>query len=118
MIEIERSSGGQLLGAGVAAIHDCCHDLPLAGRLALANHGDEPSGAAGDGLCRSITALVARHRHITMCARCAGVVTWTVRVLNVVIPREWGLNAGSLRIFIANGGIANSGAVAHDRGEQ
>src|SRR5690242_13737360 len=97
MIEIERSSSGQLPGAGVAAVHDCCHDLPLAGRLALVNHSDEGSGAAGGGLCRSITAVftrtifittvLARQRHIEMCARCAGVFAWTVSVWNVVIPR-------------------------------
>src|SRR5690348_1466312 len=106
MIEIERSSGGQRLGAGVAAIHDCCHDLPLAGRLALVNHGDEPSGAAGDGLCRSITTLVTRQRHITMCARCAGIFTWSLRVLNIVIlrgfiSRGWDLHPGSSSVFIA-----------------
>src|SRR4249919_3700124 len=133
MIEIKCPSGGELLSAGVAALQDCRHDLPLAGRLALVNHADERSGVAGDGLSCTITTVFittvfARQRHIAMVALRARVFTWSFRILNIVIPRGfisrgWGLKACSLRIFIANSGIANrgianSGAIAHDRSQQ
>jgi len=34
-----------------------------------------------------IRTILARQRPIAMCARCAGVFTWSVRILSVVIPR-------------------------------
>src|SRR5689334_10315832 len=127
MIEIERAPGCELLGAGVTAFQDCRHDLLLAGRFALVNHGDEGNGVVGGYICRTITTVI-----VAMGSRRTGVYTRSVLILNAVIPRSfisqalvprgWGLNPGSSSVFALNTalntGIAKGGAVAHDRGEQ
>src|SRR5690349_3104084 len=121
MIEIECAAGGERLGAGVAAFQDCRYDFPLAGCLALVNHGDEGSGVVGDRVCGSITTVIVRQRHVAMGSRCTRVFTWSVRILNVVIsrgfvprvfiPRGWDLNPGDSSVFALNtalnSGIAN-----------